>query len=201
MHGLPPGFLLLQGEGKAHMAKIRQTALDARPKPIRIDDSGLPFLDAVENRMKAKGCDRKEAWRWAMFEFTELYEDYRIARARAVLRDDPEHYDVFAHLEHWPTDFKRLAEQAPAASGDAAGSGAQGYGFVSPRELADVNGLNADALRKRLDRWRNSHADGWTEITERKRTEAQFLYRPASVADVIQKAIKATIKTSSKRPA
>lgn len=78
---------------------------------------------------------------------------------------------------------------------------AKGYGFVSPRELADAHGLNGDALRKRLDRWRNSHADGWSENQNRKSTEAQFLYRPASVADVIQKAIKASGKTSCNRPA
>jgi hypothetical protein len=74
-------------------------------------------------------------------------------------------------------------------------------GFLSPADLAKEHHLELDPLRKRLERWRRSHADGWIENTEPKSTEARFLYSPTSVANVIEKAKEASSKASSKRPA
>ncbi len=72
------------------------------------------------------------------------------------------------------------------------------YGYLSPAELAEQHGLDSEALRKRLERWRRKHMDGWIENTERKPTEAQFLYAPSVVESVIQQAKKASGKTSGK---
>jgi len=71
-------------------------------------------------------------------------------------------------------------------------------------ELAEHFGLPQNALRKRLDRWReqNPGHDGWLEHPERKPREQKYLYRPTAVMKpviepLLAKAKKATGETTS----
>lgn len=61
-------------------------------------------------------------------------------------------------------------------------------GWKSCSDLAKKHNLSDDSLRKRLQRWRKLHDDGWMEVNsaERKSREAQFLYRESAVSDIIQ---------------
>lgn len=75
--------------------------------------------------------------------------------------------------------------------------------MLSPKELAATNGLTgkADALRKRLERWREKHAaDGgrdWIENSEATTREARFLYRTGAIQSIIDE-MKNVQQTSSK---
>ncbi len=59
----------------------------------------------------------------------------------------------------------------------------------SPRDLADKHSLPREALRKRLQRWRRNHADGWMEVSrsERKAHDPKFLYQPPAVQVIIDR--------------
>ncbi len=70
----------------------------------------------------------------------------------------------------------------------------------SPAKLAEVFGVPADALRTRLNRWRETHHDGWIENPERGPREPKYLYRVGSVRPIIDD-LKATSETTSDRPA
>ena len=62
--------------------------------------------------------------------------------------------------------------------------------------LADHFGVPREALRKRLDRFRGSHLDGWKENTDRRPREAKHLYQLKVVLPVIEEMLP-----SSERPA
>mgnify|MGYP005840394225 FL=1 len=64
--------------------------------------------------------------------------------------------------------------------------------------LAEVFGVGKDALRKRLDRYRQSDlGDGWKEQTERRPREPKYLYKLKAVRGIIEELVRA----SSERPA
>ena len=52
-------------------------------------------------------------------------------------------------------------------------------------DIARALGLAAEALRRRLDRWRAKNGDGWQEITEPKRHEPKYVYRIGAVRHVL----------------
>lgn len=76
-----------------------------------------------------------------------------------------------------------------------------GVALMSAKDLAERHGLDAEALRKRLDRERIKNHDCFIEIesSERKRNEPQYLYRPDRVQHIIDNMLQ-TPKTSIKRP-
>jgi len=64
-------------------------------------------------------------------------------------------------------------------------------------QLADAFGVPKDALRKRLDRYRQSNLwGGWKEQTERRPREPKYLYRLKAVRGIIE-----NLRASSERPA
>lgn len=71
---------------------------------------------------------------------------------------------------------------------------------LSPAKLAELFSVPFDALRKRLERWRETNHAGWIENPERGPREAQYLYRVGAVQGIID-ALKASGETSSERPA
>jgi hypothetical protein len=83
-------------------------------------------------------------------------------------------------------------------------------GMATVAELASEWGVNAEAARKALDRWRNKHAggDGFTQNPDRRPNEPQFIYERAKVYHVMeglmQRQVRREIrrtKTSGERPA
>jgi hypothetical protein len=83
-------------------------------------------------------------------------------------------------------------------------------GFATHQELAAENGLNPEATRKALGRWREANAggDGFIEDHDRRPNEPQFLYDRVAVSHVLsrlkmlatRRVIRRT-KTSGERPA
>jgi hypothetical protein len=71
---------------------------------------------------------------------------------------------------------------------------------LSPAKLAEVFGVPPEALRKRLERFRHGHHDGFVEVADRKPHEPQFLYRVKDVRPIMDD-MKTSSRTSSKRPA
>jgi hypothetical protein len=53
-------------------------------------------------------------------------------------------------------------------------------------ELAAAHNLDAEALRKRLDRWRKTNADGWQEISEPRSNEPRYLYRVGAIRHLLK---------------
>ncbi len=72
--------------------------------------------------------------------------------------------------------------------------------MLPPARLAEQFGVAAEALRKRLDRWRSQNGEGWVENTERGPREPKYLFRVGSVRPLID-AMIAPSETSSERPA
>lgn len=62
--------------------------------------------------------------------------------------------------------------------------------------LAEVFSVGKDPLRKRLDRYRGDHLDGWIESDDRRPREPKYLYRLRDVKGVIEE-----LRASSQRPA
>ena len=58
-------------------------------------------------------------------------------------------------------------------------------GLFSPEQLAERYGLSADAVRKRLERYRQHNLDGWVENVERKPREPRFTYDHDAVKHVL----------------
>ena len=77
----------------------------------------------------------------------------------------------------------------------------RGSGLFPPSELAKQYGLNQDALRKRLERWRakNTAGDGWVEDTGRTSREPRFLYKLSAIQHIISE--MGGSDPSSERPA
>jgi hypothetical protein len=63
--------------------------------------------------------------------------------------------------------------------------------MMNHSDLAAALKLQAEPLRKRLDRWRSKNGDGWQQLTEAKAKEPRYLYRVASVRDLLAEAIEA----------
>jgi len=62
--------------------------------------------------------------------------------------------------------------------------------------LAEIFNLSKDALRKRLDRFREHNANGWKLNEDRRPREPKYLYRVKDVRDIIKE-----LQASSQRPA
>lgn len=65
-----------------------------------------------------------------------------------------------------------------------------GSAKLSPRELASKHGVDAGALRQRLDRWRYEHDAGYVEVSNPVRNKPKYLYDESAVMPVID-ALKA----------
>lgn len=65
---------------------------------------------------------------------------------------------------------------------------ADANGYMSPAAIADRYDVKLEALKKRLERWREKHvmADGWIENADRRPNEARYLYNAAKVESVIR---------------
>ena len=61
---------------------------------------------------------------------------------------------------------------------------------MSTHDLATRHGVDAEALRKRLDRWRRGHDAGYSEVSNARRNEPKYLYDESVVMPVIE-ALKA----------
>jgi len=77
------------------------------------------------------------------------------------------------------------AEDHVPANGTASKLAQPGSAKMSPRELATKYGINAEALRKRLDHWRYDHDAGYVEVSNAARNEPRYLYDESAVMPII----------------
>jgi len=68
--------------------------------------------------------------------------------------------------------------------------------WYTHERLAVHFNVNKEALRKRLDRYRSTHFDGWKENTDRRPREPKYLYQLGAVKHIIENML-----ASSERPA
>ncbi len=148
------------------------------PEPI---NQGHPIHNAVVEVQKHYGGKLPveggawEAWRWLLWysrakgnegPFEQANKAYHYADelhtwAEAKLRELTEQFQADGQL--WPSSVK-----------------------WSPRELADKHGVDAGALRKRLDCWRYAHDAGYIEVTNPARNQPKYLYNESAVMSVIE---------------
>ncbi len=70
------------------------------------------------------------------------------------------------------------------AQGDGVGSKAtpkNAAGFLSPARLAELNGLNTEAVSKRLRRWSKKHDGGWFDVPNPGPNEPKILFDAQAV--------------------
>lgn len=83
-----------------------------------------------------------------------------------------------------------------ATAAAAAGTELDEHAWYRYDRLAEAFGVSKDALRKRLDRFRDESLNGYKENEDRRPREPQFLYQLQAVRGIIE-----DLRTSSKRPA
>ena len=59
-------------------------------------------------------------------------------------------------------------------------------GWYSQPDLAKKYNVPEDALRKRLERFRHQHDDGWQEMPNPRANEAKYIYRGDAVMNIIK---------------
>ncbi len=60
-----------------------------------------------------------------------------------------------------------------------------GDAALSCPDIAAQCGVNEDALRRRLERWRRDHDQGWHEVQNHGPREPRYLYQVGAIADII----------------
>lgn len=99
--------------------------------------------------------------------------------------------------EKWPETVVSNVADAPHV--DPSGSSTpvlDDLGWYTHDRLAEAFSLGKDALRKRLDRFREHKLDGWKERDDRRPREAKYLYQMQAVRTIIEE-----LRASSQRPA
>ena len=69
-------------------------------------------------------------------------------------------------------------------------------GWYTHDRLAEAFNVGKDALRKRLDRFREHKLDGWKENDDRRPREPKYLYQLGAVKTIVEE-----LRASSQRPA
>jgi hypothetical protein len=72
--------------------------------------------------------------------------------------------------------------------------------WLCAADIAEAEGVNFDAFRKRLHRWQRKHDDGWQQVTDRKPRAPKYLYRVGAIRHLIRPRA-ASSESSSERPA
>jgi len=62
---------------------------------------------------------------------------------------------------------------------------ARASGLMSATELARKHGVNPEALRKRLERWRRQQDGGWVQVVDRRVRGPKYLYDEGAVQTII----------------
>lgn len=110
------------------------------------------------------------------------------------------------NIGNWREGAEAFAEAfhttgaAPPAEAPPAHPEVQDEALMTPATMAETFGVNAEALRSRLNRWRKKNHDGWIENKERGPRQPQYLYRVGAVRHLID-ALQATGETTGQRPA
>jgi transcription initiation factor IIE alpha subunit len=99
--------------------------------------------------------------------------------------------------EKWPEVLVSNLASAPHSSSSGSSSPVlDEMGWYSHDRLAEAFNVGKDALRKRLDRFRENKLDGWKERDDRRPREAKYLYQLRAVKAIIEE-----LRASSQRPA
>jgi len=106
--------------------------------------------------------------------------------------------DVIRDFQGLPERL-RTERQPVEAAGSAEGAAEADTTWFSCSGLAQLSGLSVrqtEALRKRLERYRRTHDEGYVEVANRKPRQPQFLYRLGDIRDIIED-MKASGETPS----
>jgi len=99
--------------------------------------------------------------------------------------------------EKWPdAPVSNLAVVPHVASSGSSYPMLDELGWYTYDRLADAFNVGKDALRKRLDRFREHKLNGWKETDDRRPREGKYLYQLQAVRTVIDE-----LRASSQRPA
>jgi hypothetical protein len=83
-----------------------------------------------------------------------------------------------------------------ASSGTPAGITLDDQAWYTHDYLAKTYGVGKEALRKRLDRYRQQNMNGWKEDEDRRPREPKYLFRLKAIRGIIE-----DLQASSERPA
>jgi len=149
-------------------------------------------------------------YQWAVANGKKTWKGHSAASEKAirdgiVTRDDCNAYRLtkagIELIEKLTVPDARDDRQCATTSRDAQTSGnIDNDANLSPSKLAEIFGVELNALQQRLKRWRRKNHVGWIEVTDRCSREAQYLYRVGTVRQLVEK-MKTTSETTSKRPA
>ncbi len=99
--------------------------------------------------------------------------------------------------EKWPEVLVSTLASVPHVSSSGSSSPVlDELGWYTHDRLAEAFNVGKDALRKRLDRFREHKLDGWKERDDRRPREAKYIYQLRAVRPIIDE-----LCASSQRPA
>jgi hypothetical protein len=104
-----------------------------------------------------------------------------------------------AALNHWQGAHDRGMDRVGETVDDSKVAPSDDA-WMTHTDIAKRHGVDAEALRKRLDRYRARNHNGWREVDGARPNEPKYLYHYGTVEPIAEK-LKASGETSGKRPA
>lgn len=92
------------------------------------------------------------------------------------------------------------AESTAATTGPSDTRTEHGRAYLSPSDIAHRFGVSKEALRKRLEVFRNKTFSGWVENEDRKPRESRFLYLVDAVRPIIDSMQQKRSRQNSSQP-
>jgi len=167
-----------------HNAVIRTLADELAKSKVKFEAAQAVVCGCMPTLRAAKG----EQWTsdlWdeiagleRVLQDTEYYPDATAGRVSELFRAiDTRKEQVFAAM--------RMREPPSKADSPNWPPPYDAKAMMSCSELADKFGMNPDALKKKLKRWRHNNDDGWKEFDTDRRNEARIRYVVGAVIGII----------------
>lgn len=125
-------------------------------------------------------------------------DEYRCTSCDRPLTDRTMRFiTAYQRGEKWPEVLVSTLANVPHVSSSGSSSPVlDELGWYTHDRLAEAFDVGKDALRKRLDRFREHKLDGWKERDDRRPREGKYLYQLRAVRPIIEE-----LCASSQRPA
>ena len=114
---------------------------------------------------------------------------------RPLTQESIRSFSAYRYGEHWPVPNSKDNQGVTRSPLRNAGTVLEESGWYTHATLAQAFNVGSEALRKRLDRYRERNVDGWKVNDDRQRREPRYLYQYGAVKSAIEE-----LRASAGRP-
>jgi len=115
---------------------------------------------------------------------------------RPLTIDSVQTITTYRRGDKWPVPKDTDGDSACTAPAGNSALPVDDSAWYTHAALANAFGVDSEALRKRLDRYRKNNLDGWEKKQDSRPREAKYLYKMAAVRPLIE-----DLRASGERPA